>query len=79
MMSPSRLLPCGCMLHRPNPGRRTGNYDDVALTFCPVHAHAEEVLWALKLCQVRVFMHEGSGNEAYESATRAIRHTEGKP
>lgn len=36
------------------------------------------LLEALKLCQVRVFMLEGSENEAYRAATSAISAAEGR-
>ncbi len=31
-----------------------------------------ELSWALRLCQVAVFMHQGSENEAYRAATNAL-------
>jgi hypothetical protein len=41
-------------------------------------AAAPDLLEALKLCQVRVFMNEGSENEAYQAARKAIAQAEGE-
>lgn len=41
-------------------------------------AAAPELLSALKLCQVRIFMLEGSENEVYRAATAAIAAAEGR-
>ena len=46
---------------------------------CPLHAAAPELLWALKLCQVRVFMAEGSENEAYQLASAALAKATVRP
>jgi hypothetical protein len=52
---------------------------DCIATISPAYKHrarliaaAPELLEALKLCQVRVFMAEGSENEAYRAARAAI-------
>ena len=43
-------------------------------------AAAPQLVEALKLCQVRVFMTDGSENEAYQKAQAALRLVEeGKP
>ena len=45
---------------------------------CPLHATTAGLLAALKLCQVRVFMHDGSENKAYQTANTAIATAEGR-
>ena len=46
------------------------------VTACNSHV---ALLEALKLCQVRIFMAEGSENEAYQLARAAIALAEGRP
>ncbi len=41
-------------------------------------AAAPDLLEALKLCRVRVFMADGSENEAYQKAFQAIAKAEGR-
>lgn len=67
----NRVHECGCTIHH------YVNDDGPHLHYCSVHSAAFELLEALKVCQVRVFMAEGS-SEAYEQADRALDDALGK-
>lgn len=56
----------------------TGMGEDVEVATGRLVAAAPDLLEALKLCQVRVFMAEGSENEAYQKASAAITKAQGR-